>query len=425
MRKVALATIGCRLNQYETEKIAFQLTQCGFQRVDFDQDADLYIVNTCTVTGRADSSCRNIISRATRKRGHPPVVVVGCYVDSDPEKMAGLNGVHLVVNNRNKGKIAGILQERFPELFENGKQVTQTDHIREFSQHNRAWIKIGDGCNQRCSYCIIPVVRGELINRPANEIINEISILSGNGYNEVVLTGVHIGQYSYGDIKSVADLLRYILAETDISRIRLSSIEPQEVNSGLIKTMAEGGKRICRHLHIPLQSGSDRILKAMRRPYNVGEYLEIVKRARESIKNVTIGADIIVGFPGETDEDFRQSVSAAETGLLDYLHVFSYSDRPGTEALKLSDKVRPDIIKVRNCILREISQSSYTSALKGAVGEIAHVISEHKSERGEHYWGITDNYLKVLIPESVGGGKEILKMKITGATEKYLTGEII
>lgn len=424
MKKVALETIGCRLNQYETEKIAAQLVESGFERVEFDSPADLYIINTCTVTGRADASCRNIISRAARQDHNPPVVVVGCYVNADPEKVARLNGVDLIVNNSEKEKIVNILRNNYPNLFSTVKSTAAPKAIAEFHQHNRAWIKIGDGCNQRCAYCIIPLVRGELVNRPAHEIIEEINLLHEHGYNEVVLTGVHIGQYKYEDIDSPGSLVRYILEKTTIPRIRLSSIEPQEVNDDLLAAMSDGGKRVCRHLHIPLQSGSDRILKLMKRPYNSARYLDIVSNARSKIENVVIGADIIVGFPGETDEDFCGSVEAADSGLLDYLHVFSYSDRPNTPASAMPDKINPEVIKERNSILRNISKKHYEAALKREVGRMAYVISEHRARRGNFYWGITDNYLKVALPAGLGGGKEILEMKITGANQSHLSAQL-
>ncbi|MEW5924332.1 MAG: tRNA (N(6)-L-threonylcarbamoyladenosine(37)-C(2))-methylthiotransferase MtaB [Candidatus Zixiibacteriota bacterium] len=424
MKKVALETIGCRLNQYETEKIAAQLVESGFERVEFDSPADLYIINTCTVTGRADASCRNIISRAARQDHNPPVVVVGCYVDADPEKVARLNGVDLIVNNRGKEKILDILQHNYPDLFSTAKTVTAPRAIAEFHQHNRAWIKIGDGCNQRCAYCIIPLVRGHLTNRPAQEIIDEINLLHQHGYNEIVLTGVHIGQYKYEDIGSPGSLVRYILEKTAVPRIRLSSIEPQEVNEDLVAAMSDGGKRVCRHLHIPLQSGSDRILRLMNRPYNSAKYLKIVENAKSKIENIVIGADIIVGFPDETDDDFRRSVEAAESGLLDYLHVFSYSDRPNTPASAMPDKINPEVIKERNSILRNISKKHYISALKREIGRTAYVISEHRARRGDFYWGITDNYLKVALPVGLGGGKEILKMHITGANQGHLTAQL-
>jgi len=425
MKTVALETVGCRLNQYETEKIAARLIASGLTRVDVKDDADLYIINTCTVTGRASATCRNIISRTARRHVPAVLVVIGCYVNLEPEKIAHMHGVDLVIPNPEKEQITSILKERFPHLFDGEPASSMPECIGEFHQHNRAWIKISDGCNQRCAYCIIPTVRGPLTNRPADEIITEINTLVAHGYHEVVLTGVHIGKYRHGDVSSPAALVQAILDRTELPRLRLSSIEPQEVDENLVAVMQAGGERVCRHLHIPLQSGSDRILKLMRRPYDSRKYLDLVRHARKCLEHLVVGADIIVGFPGETEDDFAGSIAAAQSGLLDYLHVFSYSDRPGTDASAFPEKISPDEIKKRNKILREISMEHYVRALKRAVGTTVGVISEHRSDNGQQYWGITDNYLKVLLPSGSGGRKEILPMRITGAEATHLIGDLI
>jgi threonylcarbamoyladenosine tRNA methylthiotransferase MtaB len=423
MKKVALTTIGCRLNQYETERLAHQLTSIGLARVDFESGADLYIINTCTVTGRADASCRRAIARAG-KYGEAKVVVVGCYVTADPDKVAALNGVDLVIGNDDKDRIPELLQQFFPDLFESRPILDDQHFISDFYHHNRAWVKIGDGCNQNCSFCIVPKVRGSLINRLPDEIISEINSLVEAGYEEVVLTGVHIGQYQHDGVKSLGELMGLVLSNTALPRLRLSSIEPQEVNQPLIQAMLAGGIRVCRHLHIPLQSGSDSILKMMRRPYNLEKYLEIVRNIRKSINNIVIGADVIVGFPGESEDDFRQTISVAQSGLIDYLHVFSYSDRDGTDASRLPGKIHNDVIKHRNKILRDISSKCSAEALKREIGQIAYVISEHKADSGEHCWGITDNYLKAAIPKEKGGTRKILRMHVLTAEVDYLIGEV-
>ena len=425
MTKVAFETIGCRLNQYETEKMASRLLACGFERVSIKEDADLYIINTCTVTGRADATCRNIISRIARRDKPSALVVAGCYVDSDPEKTSSLYGVDLIIPNGQKESVVAIIKEKFPGFFDNGLPHEDVEVLVDFHEHNRAWIKIGDGCNQNCAYCIIPTVRGRIQNRPLSEIITEIKRLSENGYHEVVLTGVHIGKFSDPDAKNISELIRHILDDTPLSRVRLSSIEPQEVDDDLLAVMYEGGTRVCRHLHVPLQSGSDRILKIMHRPYNSEEYLRIVENAKSKIPGLVVGADIIVGFPGETDEDFGGSVRVAQSGLVDYVHAFSYSDRPGTEASQMPNKINPDTIKQRNKILRDISEANYTRALSREVGQLSYVISEHKDDEGRLYYGMTDNYLRTAIPLENGGTKKIIKMKITGANENHLIGELV
>jgi threonylcarbamoyladenosine tRNA methylthiotransferase MtaB len=425
MKKVALETIGCRLNQYETERMAARLAACGLERVPFEDAADLYIINTCTVTGRADASCRRAISKASKRHDQARIVVVGCYVTAEREVVANLNGVDLVIDNEEKEEISGILRKNFPELFENIAEPVPASLLSDFHRHNRAWVKVGDGCNQNCSFCIVPIVRGRLVNRPPEEIIAEIKQLVSHGYQEIVLTGVHLGQYRYDRIDSPAELIRYILAETPLARLRLSSIEPQEVSSELIAAMVDGEYRVCRHLHIPLQSGSDTVLKKMRRPYDIQSYLEKLHLARGAIGRIVIGADVIVGFPGETEDDFQQTIEVVQSGLIDYLHVFSYSDRSGTVAATLPGKIHSRVIKARNEILHGISVEQYAKALKREIGETAYAISEHRAEEGNHFWGITDNYLKVTLPSGCGGTKEIIKMKIAGATDRHLFGEVL
>lgn len=424
--RFAVETVGCRLNQYETEKMANQLSLLGFDRVEYDQEADLYLVNTCTVTGRADASCRNVISRATRRENGAVVVVVGCYVDSEPEKLALLNGVDLVVGNSDKSNIVKILNQRFPSLFEDDIAMETPQIISGFYNHSRAWVKISDGCNQKCAYCIIPRVRGKLVNRPASEIADEINLLSKNGFHEVVLTGVHIGQYCWDKIKSIAELMQYILDNTDIPRLRLSSIEPQEVKADILAVMKNGGRRICRHLHVPLQSGSDQILSAMRRPYSAQDYLSNLRTIKENIEGVVIGADIIVGFPGETENDFDKSIGIIQSELIDYLHVFSYSDRPGTDSSEMPNKIKSKEIKRRNKILRDISDNNYIAALNKEVGQSVYAISLNKAgntgQSGNHYWGITDNFLRISFPEKFSGSREIHNLNVTGVKDKHLIG---
>jgi threonylcarbamoyladenosine tRNA methylthiotransferase MtaB len=425
MKTVALETIGCRLNQYETEKIASRLAACGLRRVDFAEDADLYIVNTCTVTGRADASCRRAINRTGRIKHKPRLVVVGCYVTADADLISSLPGVDLIIGNDQKDEIVSILQSKFPDLFDGGYCLDEDPSISDFHHHNRAWVKIGDGCNQNCSFCIVPLVRGPIQNRPPQDILAEIESLVKAGYNEVVLTGVHIGQYRYDGKESLSDLIELILAETALPRLRLSSIEPQEVDDRLIALMKNNQSRICRHLHIPAQSGSDRILRLMRRPYLSGRYFDIIRKAKEAIENLVIGADIIVGFPGENDDDFEQSAALARSEWLDYLHVFTYSDRKGTDASRMPGKVDSKVAKRRNEILRAISDQNYSRALAREIGLTAAAISEHRTDGGNHYWGITDNYLKILIPEKFGGTKNIIKMKIESSGADYLTGTVL
>jgi len=429
IKKLSVHTIGCRLNQYESEKIAAQLYPYGFQRALAGENADLYIVNTCTVTHRADSDCRNIIRRLARQNPEGRIVVTGCYVENDPEKISALPGVDVVIGNAEKDDIASILPRKMPELFTVKPDKGCSSLVSDFYDHNRAWLKISDGCNQWCSFCIIPAVRGRLKNRPPREIINEINNLVAHGYEEVVLTGVNTGHYKYHKekpyVKNLGALCRLILKETDVHRLRISSIEPQTIRDEFINVYAEAQGRICRHLHIPLQSGSSRILKLMRRPYDRDTYIRKVTAVKEAVVDTIIGADVIVGFPGETDDDFNHTRELAESGLIDYLHVFSYSERNDTPASKMADKVHSRVIKERNAILTKISNQLRFQSHQRQIGEVLEVISEHKKTADGYYWGISGNYMRVRLPGTINYGKKIVKVKIHSATPEFVSGDVI
>ncbi len=430
LKKITCRTIGCRLNQYETEKMAASLYPYGFRRALPGETADLCLINTCTVTHRADQSSRQVISRTVRDNPGAKIVVIGCYVDAAPEQMTSLYGVTLALGNRYKDNLAEILALRFPDLFENElANVIAPPPITDFSGHNRAWIKISDGCDHRCAYCILPLVRGPLKNRPARDIIKEINSLIAAEFDEIVITGLNMGMYhdrqAEPKIENLAALCRWLLRQTDFKRLRLSSVEPQTIDHDLIEVFAEAGERLCRHWHLSLQSGSPRILKLMRRPYTREDFIECVVALKKAQPNTIVGADIIVGFPGETDEDFNASKNLAESGLLDYLHVFSYSDRPGTEAEKMPDKINPKIIKKRNNLLVAVSRQVRKAAYLRQVGQTLGVIAENKKRDGNFFYAMADNFMRVKMPAHFKGGKKIARVKITRAFDDYLEGELL
>ncbi len=409
--------------------MAAQLRPYGFRRAQKGEAADLYIINTCTVTHRADSDCRYLIRRAARANPEARIVVVGCYVEHEPDRIAGMEQVDLIINNSEKEAISEILTRRFPELFNGRADHRLTGELTDFHERNRAWIKISDGCNQHCSFCIVTIVRGDLVNRPAGEIIDEINRLVHSGYQEVVLTGVNMGYYRDSDanpaIENLADLCRLILDATSLYRLRLSSIEPQTVTDELLDTYAASGGRVCRHFHLPLQSGSERILKLMRRPYSPQAFVERVNQIKAAVPNTIIGADVIVGFPGETEQDFQQTVDLCRSGSIDYLHVFSYSDRPGTAAAEMGEKVKPEIIRQRNKVLTGISNRARFDSHRCQVGRVLEFISEHKQQGEGFYWAISDNYLRLKLPEGINPGRKIVRIKIISAHEGYLEGEVL
>lgn len=431
VKTLSVQTTGCRLNQYESERMAAELYQFGFRRAEKGEKADLYLINTCTVTHRADSSSRYLIRKAARENPDGRIVVAGCYVESDPERIAGMKGVDLLINNAEKNDITSILPRQLPDLFakepEPDKNCSTT--IADFHHHNRAWIKVSDGCNQWCSFCILPTVRGRLRNRGAKDIIDEINGLVENGFEEVVLTGIHIGHYKNRkvepQVKNLAALVRMIMRDTDLKRLRVSSIEPQTLRYDLLDLYAANSDRICRHWHLPLQSGSTDILKKMRRPYNQAMYVNRATEVKEAVPNTIIGADVIVGFPGETDEDFETTRAVCESGLIDYLHVFSYSDRTGTTASEYDAKINPEVIKERNAILTRISQRLKREALQRQVGEKLGVISEMRTHKNRFHYGVSDNYLRVRLPDHFESGKKIVTVKITGVNDDHLVGDVV
>jgi len=431
---VALETVGCRLNQYETEKMAGELAELGLRRVSYNEKADLYILNTCTVTGRADADCRKLIHRARRLNEHAIIVVAGCYVVSKPEEIAGLDGVDLAVGNDQKMHLAELLLERYPELF-NRMHVSADETASPAASPNgqegggylqganRALVKIGDGCNQDCSYCIVPKVRGRQVWFAPEAILDEVRRLVDDGYHEVVLTAVHVGKYAHDGI-DLARLIERILSDTFLSRLRLSSVESNELDERLIDYVAHH-PRVCRHLHLPLQSGSNRILKMMRRPYTREKYLNLVATVKGANADITIGCDLIVGFPGETDDDFAQSLDALRAGGIDYGHIFSYSDRPGTAASAFPDKVGAAIIKERNRQAREICRNHRIRQMERQIGKVLGVISEHTPNRHGGYNGISDNYLKVHLPPSSGGKRDVIHFKPALVVGDHLEGEVV
>lgn len=429
LKKISVQTIGCRLNQYESEKMAHQFYPYGFERVNGKGKADLYIINTCTVTHRADSDCRQMIRKAVRQNPNSRIIVSGCYVDNDPEKISGMEGVDLIIHNQQKDDIIKIALEKLPALFSSEPDKSCSTLITDFHGHNRAWLKVSDGCNQWCSFCIIPTVRGRLRNRTALEIVEEINMLVESRYKEIVLTGIHLGHYKNRKVepqmKNLAALIKFILKETDLYRLRLSSVEPQTFRKDLLEVYADSNGRICRHIHLPLQAGSSRILKLMLRPYDQKTYISRVEAIRKAKPETIIGADVIVGFPGETENDFKSTKNMVESGLLDYLHVFSYSDRPDTPASKLPDKVDPITIKERNAVLSRISADIRLKSNQEQVGQVLEVIGEHKETPDGHYFGYADNFVRVKFNPDETPDKNIIKVKISDANQEHVTGDII
>jgi len=391
--KVSFYTVGCKLNQYETELIAEKLEELGFERVDWAEDADLYIINSCMVTHRAAADSRRKMFAARKKSPHAKVVITGCYAQIERDKLADIVDVDLVIGNDQKEEFIHSLSHLFPEIAADDL-TSGVNKVRGLYKHTRALIKIQDGCNQKCSYCVIPLGRGSERSRNESEIIEEIMLVRENGFKEIVLTGVHIGRYNAGGF-DLTGLLRRILDQTDMERIRLSSLEVNEIGAEFIELAAEN-ERLCPHFHIPLQSGSDKILRAMNRPYKTARYLETITEIKEHLPRIMIGADVIVGFPGEREAEFEETMTFVENSPIDYLHVFSYSDHPQAASFQFSGKVLSQEIKSRNSLLTGLGDLKWRNFLISQLDRELPVLIEKRLTRDSGMLtGLSDNYIRV------------------------------
>jgi len=388
MLKAAFSAVGCKLNQYEVQAMAESLEPYGFQLVQFSDKADLYVINTCTVTGKADYTSRQMVRRALRKNPSAKVIVTGCYAELEPEQNRSLGKSVAVIDNKHKVDIPRIVLGMFGiDSHESllGKPITM------MSGHSRAFIKIQEGCREKCSYCVIWRARGKPVSREPQEIIDEINALYNNDYREVVLTGVHIGKYKKK--LNFAELLKAILKNTDMPRLRLSSLKPNEFKDEIIDLIATE-KRICPHVHLPVQSGDDSILQMMGRKYKADSVAGLANRLVEARADITIGADIIVGFPGESDINFENTVSLVKENPIHHLHVFSYSDRPGTPASSFTNKVAPADKAKRSIRMRRIGGKKKAEHARSFIGKTLDIIVEDRQRSGL-LAGISGNYHKV------------------------------
>ena len=423
--KIALFTIGCKVNQYETEAMAEKLEDFGFERVDFSEQADIYIINTCTVTKESDYSSRQAIYRAHRRSPHAKIVVTGCYAQMEKEFLEGLPGVSLVVKQEEKDKLPAMVRE----MLGQGARVKEKDGlffspgIKGLAKHTRALVKIQDGCEKNCAYCIVPFARGKERSRKSDEIIAEINTLVENGYREVILTGVHVGRYNQDGL-NLTGLSQEILKQTRVERIRYSSIEPGEIPDELIDLISKT-HRICRHLHIPLQSGDDFILSEMKRAYTSEEYLVLADKLTQAIPGILIGADVIVGFPGETDWQFENTCQFIRSSPVNYLHVFSYSDRKGTLASQMMYKIAPEVIHRRSEVLHELGWEKWRNFIDRFIGNRLDVLIENRRDRiTGKLTGLSDNYIRVILEGDDSLKNKIIAIHISRREDNKLWGDI-
>ena len=438
MKKVALHNLGCKVNSYEIDVMQQMLQKNGYQIVEFEQKADVYIVNTCSVTSIADRKSRQMLHKAKKNNPDSIVVAVGCYVQTGTEDILKDEGIDLAIGNNKKKDLVNILEQFLKEKGMHTEDKTLHDttiidinHTKEYeemtleqtAEHTRAYIKIQDGCNQFCTYCIIPYARGRVRSRKKEDIISEIKGLVKRGYKEVVLTGIHISSYGtdFGQA-GLLDLVRSIQEIEGLQRIRLGSLEPRIVTEVFAAGLSKLSK-VCPHFHLSLQSGSLNTLKRMNRHYTPGEYLRGVEELRKAFINPAITTDVIVGFPGETEEEFEETREFLENIRLYEMHIFKYSIRKGTIAAKMPDQV-PDQIKAkRSDILLEMEERLSREYREIYIGqEVAVLFEEEKKILGESYQiGHTSQYVKVAYKTDKNLSNQIVSGKVT----KLLTNDIL
>ena len=410
MPRIAFSTLGCKINQFDTAAMQSSVMNGDdFRIVSFNDEADIYVINTCTVTNKSDSESRRIVRRALKKNRNARIVVTGCYAQTNPREIAKIPGVSIVLGNNEKLTVKDYLSLDHDTAIDSSKIVHVSDIFNASSMHmsviegfqekTRAILKIQDGCNSRCSYCIVPFARGGSRSLSPDDVIKQVVSLCRNDYKEVVLSGVHLGGYGRDLLPktSLSSVIRRILSETELERIRLSSIEPREVTDELIELMA-AEERICRHFHIPLQSGDNDILHRMNRNYDVEFYEELILKIKDKIQYAGIGCDVIVGYPGEKESHFENTYRFIEKLPLTYLHVFSYSPREGTAAFSRKETVKGNVKAERSEILRRLGEEKNICFRNSHVGKIVEVLVEDEWDEATGLLkGYTGNYLRVMI----------------------------
>ncbi len=422
MRKVALHTLGCKLNFAETATLVRGFLERGFDVVGFDQPSDVYVLNTCSVTARADSECRQLIRRAIRLSPDAFVVVTGCYAQLRPQEVAAIEGVDLVLGNSEKPRLFDLaknftknpLPQAFVSCIDEAEDFSPA-FSADFSGRTRAFLKIQDGCDFGCSFCTIPLARGVSRSQTPDAVLNEARHLASQGFREIVLTGVNVGDYGKKIGSSLAELIDALEPVRGIDRIRVSSIEPNLLSRSIVDKML-GSEKFCNHFHVPLQSGSDTILRAMRRRYLTDHYRDIIEYIHRQDPEAGIGADVLAGFPGETDEIFGETVRFLEDLPISYIHAFTYSERPNTSASLSRDQIEPRVRFARTARLRELSRRKRREFHQKFLGRRLPVLLESTVRRG-HLTGLTTNYIRVETPADLSLVNTIQNVTITGADE--------
>ncbi len=427
-----LLTLGCKINQYDTNAMVSALHRRGHGIVTDPAEADVIVVNTCTVTGRTDYKGRQLVRKAIHRNPRAVIMVTGCYAEVQADRIAGIPGVDYVLGNTEKRAIAewvsGAKKRERPEVRSGGISTVQemdTESPEVHSGTTRAFLKIQDGCNHACSYCIIPRARGRSRSLPPRLVKEKIERLGEAGFREVVLCGIHLGLYGR-DLRpetSLLGLLEDLEYESGMPRIRISSIEPNELSEGLLDLFAES-RSLCPHFHLPMQSGDAGILKAMNRPYGPGDFVSLVRRIRDRLDDAAIGVDVIAGFPGEGEKAFGNTLDLLQALPVSYFHVFPYSPRPGTAAARLPDPVQPEQIRKRAAVLRRAGMKKRAGFYREHLREVREVLVETKRDRKTGLLrGVTRNYIPVLFEGPDSLQRSLVQVRIRTAEGGAVFGD--
>ena len=426
-KTVAFYTLGCKLNTYDTQWYAEQFVARGYREVPFGELADVTVVNTCTVTGQGDAQSRKALRRAHRISPTGTVVAVGCYAQTDPDALSAMPEVDLVVGTAERTQLLDLVNNTcsLGRTFVTRSRTAdfQDMDIYNFGGRARAFVKIQEGCNEFCSFCIIPFARGRSRSRTLESTVLQVEKLVSAGYREVVLTGVHIGDYGVDlEARDLLQVLEAIEGIKGLERFRVSSIEATFVTDAMIDFFASSQK-FCRHLHIPLQSGDNGVLKAMRRPYTREQYIALIEKLADRIPDVGIGGDVMVGFPGESDEAFQNTRDLIANHPMTYLHVFPYSPRGKTPAARMTNQVDPQVKKQRGAILRELGQQKVAAFQARFIGRTLPVLFENR-RNGQFLQGLTDNYIRVVAPAPDAACEEIVDVRLQRVEDDVVVGEL-
>lgn len=436
MRRIAFYTLGCKVNQADTASMEAIFKSAGYKVVGFNEDADVYLVNTCVVTNTGQRKSRQIINRAVRHNPMALTVVTGCYPQTAPDEVRAIDGVDVIIGNQERARIVELVEQALTskrdDILDNVQKMTVDTRFEELgagteTNKTRAFLKIQEGCNQYCTYCIIPFARGPLRSRSLESIKEEITKLVAAGYKEVVLIGIHLGCYGKELAKdgvklSLYDAVEAALSVPGVERLRLGSLESVEVETRLMELMAKE-PRLCHNLHLPLQSGCDKVLKAMHRPYDTARFAELLKEIRSYVPDVAITTDIIVGFPGETEEDFEETLAFARSCGFAKMHIFPYSKRKGTPAEKMPNQVEEQVKQERAARLSELDKEMQHEAMTYWIGKDVTVQFEQPVD-DNHVEGLCGAYMRVVVE----GGQElcdqIRTVHIVGVEDDYLVGKL-